>query len=312
MAKSKTKAVPVDKNALIVDQLIVLLESGVKPWARPWKSTKDSRDFQNLFTRKAYRGINPLLCQISNLTHGYESPFFLTFNQAKTNGWQVRKGAKAANIRFSKSGTNEVEAEGDGDGSETKTKGWYYQNWSAVFNLDCIDDSNSDIKIADIIGKPDALPDNTDTPVPAIDRFIAAIGADIEYGGDRAAYSPSADKIVLPHWKQFKSAAAGYATALHELAHWTGHQSRNCRAGITEFTGFGSKAYAREELVAEIAAAMLTSQLYPEYSGTEMEHHASYLDSWLSFLREEPSAFFTATSEAKKACELLITLGNRV
>ncbi|WP_373546493.1 ArdC-like ssDNA-binding domain-containing protein [Chamaesiphon sp.] len=65
MAKSKPPAV--DKNQLVVDQLIALLESGVKPWARPWKSTKDSRDFQNLFTRKAYSGINPLLCQIIDI-----------------------------------------------------------------------------------------------------------------------------------------------------------------------------------------------------------------------------------------------------
>jgi antirestriction protein ArdC len=191
------------------------------------------------------------------------------------------------------------------------TKGFFYQKWSSVFNLDCIDDSGADVKIQDIIDLPESTPDNPDTPVPSIDRFLAAIGGNVEYGGDRAAYSPTTDKIVLPHWKQFKSAAAGYATAIHEYAHWTGHQTRLDRPGITEFAGFGSKSYAREELIAEISSAMLTAQLYPEYSGVELEHHAAYLSSWLSGLKTEPEAFFTALTQAQKACKLLVELGSR-
>lgn len=184
MAKSKPPAV--DKNQLVVDQLIALLESGVKPWSRPWKSTKDSRDYQNIFTRKAYSGINPLLCQISNMTHGYESPFFLSFNQARQQGWKIIKGSKATNIRFTKSGTNKVEVEGDNGETSIESKRFFHQNWSVVFSLDCVDDSDSDIKIADILNKPDETPDNPDTPVVAIEQFLAAIGGNIEYGGDKA------------------------------------------------------------------------------------------------------------------------------
>jgi antirestriction protein ArdC len=308
---TKTKTPTVDKNQLVVDQLIALLETGVKPWARPWKSTKDTRDFQNLFTRKAYSGINPLLCQISNMTHGYESPFFLSFNQAKQQDWKIIKGSKAANIRFTKTGSNEVEIEGENNAATTVSKKFFHQSWSSVFSLDCVDDTESDTKVIDIINKPENIPDNPDTPVIEIEQFLNAIGGNVEYGGDRAFYSPSKDTIVLPRWEQFKNGTVAVATHLHEYAHWTGHSSRLNRPGITDKDKFGSKVYAYEELVAEIAASMLTSNFYPEYSGVELENHASYLQSWLSHFKEEPMTFFRATSEAKKVFELLTTLGNR-
>lgn len=138
MAKSKStstsKSTPIDKNQLVVDQLVALLESGVKPWARPWRSSQSELDYQNLVSRKSYSGMNPLLCIISNLTYGYESPFFLTFNQARQYGWKIKEGSKSCWIRFAKTGSIEVEDDSPDATDETTTKSFYYQKWSSVFN----------------------------------------------------------------------------------------------------------------------------------------------------------------------------------
>lgn len=309
MATSKSKSTPIDKNQLVVDQLVALLESGVKPWVRPWKS--NGQAFQNLVSRNSYTGMNPLFCIISNLTHGYESPYFLTFNQARQYGWKVKEGSKSCWIRFAKSGSVEVEDDNQDTNSEVTTKSFYYQKWSSVFNLDCMDDSNSDTKIEDIVGLPEPIEDNPDRPIPEIEDFIAAIGSSVQYGKDRAAYSPSADSIIMPDFKQFKNAASFYATLLHEHTHWTGHKSRLNREGVADCSGFNSKSYAREELIAEIGSAMLVEQMYPNYSGIELEGHAAYISSWLSALKSEPEAFFSALTQSQKACKLLIDLGTR-
>jgi antirestriction protein ArdC len=132
-----------------------------------------------------------------------------------------------------------------------------------------------------------------------IEEFIQATGCNYsETGGDRAFYSPSHDRVCMPVFEAFKSAAAYYATAFHELAHWTGAKARLDR----EFgKRFGDRAYAAEELVAELTSAFLCA----EFSIDGELRHADYIANWIALLKDDARAFFTAASAAQKAADHL-------
>lgn len=128
----------------------------------------------------------------------------------------------------------------------------------------------------------------------AAESFLAAVGAEIRFGGDRAFYSPSADVIVLPAFAAFESAGHFYATSLHEHVHWSGSAKRLARE-------FGDRSYAAEELVAELGAAFLCAHL-----GIEgLLRHAEYIGSWIELLKDDPRAIFTAASKASRAADFL-------
>jgi len=122
----------------------------------------------------------------------------------------------------------------------------------------------------------------------------------ILYQGFRAFYSPASDRIYLPIKGTFADAAAYYSTALHELAHWTGHPSR---LGRQLRNRFGESAYAVEELIAELGAAFLSAHCRID----GRLQHASYIASWLEVLRRDKRAVFTAAAQAQKAADYLLT-----
>jgi antirestriction protein ArdC len=135
---------------------------------------------------------------------------------------------------------------------------------------------------------------------PVGDEVIAASGVEFHIGGNRAFYVPSADYVQVPPPPAFFDSINWYRTALHELTHATGHPSR---LGRQIRNAFGSKDYAREELVAEMGSAFLCAALgiVPSVS------HADYLGSWLEVLREDNRAIFRAASQASKAADWLLT-----
>lgn len=158
----------------------------------------------------------------------------------------------------------------------------------------------------------DGLPSQQNDTAPAPEQrqenaeaFIASTGATIRIGGNKACYVPSLDFISLPEKHQFESLPHYYATALHELGHWTGAKPRLDR----ELKGrFHEKAYAAEELIAELTAAFLCAHL-----GIEGKlRHAEYIASWVSLLREDAKAIFTASSQASKAADYLRTFSEVV
>lgn len=106
----------------------------------------------------------------------------------------------------------------------------------------------------------------------------------ISHGGNRAYYMPGLDYIQLPNREQFASADKYYATALHELGHWTGHETRLNRDGITGGHAFGSEGYAKEELRAEISSLVVGQELGV---GHDPEQHAAYVANWISILQND-------------------------
>lgn len=271
----------------ITDQIVLALEQGTAPWVKPWASCGSPR---NAITGREYSGINTILLSMTP----FASPLWLTFKQAKDVGGNVRKGEHGTRVVFFKPfKVKDVNASGDGDDVEKTIP---LLRTFTVFNVSQIEN----------------LPDKFSIPVkPEIDHFSDNAEAErlldlasIEHGHTRACFIPSIDAIHLPDKLAFKSIPDYYATALHELTHWTGHKYRLAR----DFSGrFGSSAYAFEELIAELGAAFSCA-----HCGVDGQlQHASYIASWIKVLKGDKKAIFTASSAARKATEYLIGIAEQ-
>lgn len=278
MAKTKR-----DIHQEVTDSIIAKLEEGVAPWTKSWTGDAGFA-LPRRSTGEHYRGINIMLL----LMQGRSSEHWMTYKQAEAQGGQVRKGETGTLVIFYKQ-LKIKDKVTDEDKRIPLLKAY------KVFNLDQIDFADG------IPAKYQSAPVeaiNPDQNIPAVDDFIIGTGATISYGGDRAFYDPSADRIQLPRFEDFKDAVAFYGTALHELAHWTGHKTRLDRLKQRDRT-----AYASEELVAELSASFLGAALGIE---TEVrEDHVSYLQGWLSILKADKKAIFTAATKAQKAVDYL-------
>ena len=122
---------------------------------------------------------------------------------------------------------------------------------------------------------------------------------------NRACYAPEEDFVNMPSIGQFESAEFYYATFFHELIHSTGHASRLARPEVMDFTGFGSKPYCKEELVAEMGASFLSSITQIDYDSV-VQNNASYLAGWLKVLKEDPRFIFKTSAEAQKAVDFIL------
>lgn len=291
MATTNTKAV--DKFQLLTDKLLTLMQSGKTPWVQPWHSTP----YANAVTGHRYRGINPLLATADVMLNNYQTSLFVGFTQAKELNWKIRKGSKATWLLWGGTTCKEVI---DQENGESQRKFFNAFKWLNVFNLDCMDDHESKTKTAQFIEKFKPSGNNTAPRLEVAEQFIKAQGAKVSFGGDIACYVPSLDKIKLPNYGDFTSAEAYYATYAHELSHWTGHSTRLNRPLKARF---GSQAYAFEELVAEISAAFVCNELA---IACQLEHHASYLNSWIEILKSDNRAFIKAATLAQKSARYLL------
>ena len=274
MAKAKR-----DLEQEITNKVIAQLEQGVAPWRKSWASIDGGLALRE--NGEPYRGWNQLILSMS----GYSNPYWLTYKKAKELGGQVRGGEKGTAISYwGKAPSKKEDEEG---------KSFMFMKTYSVFNVEQID------------GLPEKF-----FPAPverteverdqAAEEYIAACGADIRWGGGRACYIPSQDCITLPAIDDFEDYAAYAGTAVHELAHWTGHEKRLDR---DLKTGHGTKDYAREELVAECSATLIMGRLGLEVE--PREDHASYLASWLEVLKEDKTAIRKAFSQAQKVVDFL-------
>lgn len=268
----------------VTNRIIAALEQGCAPWIKPWKDGGDNTRPHNLSTKKPYRGINVLLLTVAGMSYGANA--WLTYKQAKALGGHVRKGEKGTQIVFWKQLTV---ADKNADGEEIE-KQIPMMRFYTVFNAEQCEGLPVEEKPAD---------DSTFSPIEAAEDLIGKSGAIIRHSGDMAYYNPTGDFIGLPQKKQFRDEPNYYATALHELVHWTGHTAR---LGREYGKRFGDEAYAREELVAEMGAAFLCAEI-----GIEGElHHDGYIEHWLKVLKRDERAIFTAASHAQRAADLVL------
>ncbi len=270
---------PVDIYEEITARLIQALEAGTIPWRQPWSSLGGPRNLNG----RPYRGINTFLLELS----GHGDPRWGTYRMVQEQGGNVRKGERGTRVILWKPVPRNSE-----DGAQDSTPGYLLLRTFTVFNAE----------------QCDGLP-ALDVPELAEHERIANAEAIVEnyprrpflsWGGDRAYYRPATDSVRVPELGLFDSADSYYSTLFHELIHSTGHESRLKRI---EPALFGTDPYAREELVAEMGAAMLCgiSGLQPR-----IEESASYISSWLTRLANDRTLVITAAAQAQKAADLIL------
>jgi antirestriction protein ArdC len=288
-----------DIAAEITQAIITRLDAGTKPWERPWTGLPLCRPLRSCGT--AYRGINILLLWMRAEAQSYSAPWWFSYKQAALIGGQVRKGEKATHCVYykqlngSENGDDDTADTQDGDQVSQKRGGRVLRSF-AVFNADQIDGLPS--RYAPPI-KTDEQPLYHDAE--RLRALLDAIPVTTLHSGATAFYRPSTDVITLPHPDDFRDYPSYAATRLHESAHATGHRSRLAR----DFGGrFGGNAYAFEELVAEIASAMVGAAL--GLPATLLDNHASYVASWLTVLKNDRNAILTAAARAQDASDMIL------
>jgi antirestriction protein ArdC len=282
-----------DIHAEITQQLITAIEANPGKPVMPWRRSGQPLFMPtNALTGNAYNGINIVSLWVSAETRGYGAPVWATYKQWSELNVQVRKGEKSSLVVFYKEFETDPDPENTADDGKRRVA-----RASSVFNVAQVDGY--------------ALPDAPEPLAPikrldAADRFIAATGAKIEHGGERAFYRPSTDHIQMPNEALFCGTGTMtrtegyYAVVAHELTHWSGAKHRLAR----EFgKRFGDNAYCAEELVAEIASAFLCCEL--GITQDVRADHAQYLAQWLKLMKDDSRAIFTAAAKASEAVAYL-------
>ena len=285
-------------TAQIVD---ALSQGGLPPWRQPWRADRNCGTPANVVSKRNYTGVNPLLLAIAAHKHNLQSRWWGTFNQWKGMGGQVK--ARPAHVRPGRWGTQIVfcrpvtktEKTPDGD-DEDKT--FFFLKTYTVFNLDQVEGACLDPLRA---GNAPLTAADTHSRHEEAERVIAATFADIRHGGDRAFYRPKEDFILMPERGRFESAESYYETLAHELCHWSEHPSRlNWNRAEKENT------YALGELVAELGACYLMGEVGLPLADT-WTNSASYLQSWLKAMNQDPRFIFRATAHASCAADHVLS-----
>jgi antirestriction protein ArdC len=276
------------------------MQAGTTPWRREWDGSGGGHHV-NLLSGRRYRGVNPLLLTLGMHQRGSALPYWCGFAEAKARGIGPRKGSQAVRVLRPQLNRRESVAEAAGvEGTRPDTdRVWISYRPVAVFNAaDLVGEG-----LAGLIAARRAAEGAAVRPEPerlaAAEAVLGAWPVPVNHGGERACYLPQLDRIALPDRAAFHSASALYATWAHEAIHSTGHPSRLKR----DLSGaMGSRAYAREELVAELGAVLLGDRLE---IGSDVSHHAAYLAHWIELLRESPRLLFQVLSDARQAADLI-------
>jgi antirestriction protein ArdC len=278
----------------ITSRIIGELEAGRLPWVQPWGSSAVAAPLampRNAATGRGYSGINVLILWGAVVQHGYATQGWLTFRQALSLGGNVRKGEHGTTVVYADRFIPDDERRRARETGDEAAAIPFLKRFT-VFN----------------IAQCEGLPEELSAPPPPVpeglilpeaEALLRASGADLRLGGDKAFYAPGPDYIQIPRPEAYFEPINWHRTALHELGHWSGHPSRLARdlSG-----GFGSKAYAREELVAEMTSAFCCASL----GITPTVRHADYIGAWLEVLREDNRAIVRAASAASKAADYLL------
>jgi antirestriction protein ArdC len=303
---TKPKGERVDAYKVAMDAVLAAMERGTIPWRTPWKMGANGGP-RNLSTGNAYRGINVWMLLLA----GYTSPYWVTYKQAAALGGQVRKGEKATAAMLWKpfqkrlrTAADIAEAVANGDRIKTDERGKYVDLLTlrtfAVFNVEQVDGLS--------VPQIEEIGEATWTPEEAAEAIVSGYedGPSLGEGGESAHYIPARDHVQMPDRGRFDNPGDWYATAFHELAHSTGHADRLNRPDLVDPAAtFGSKKYAREELTAEMAAAMLCSVAGID-TAPLTERHAAYVEHWRDRIGQDPRLVVIAAGRAQKAADRIL------
>ena len=295
---------PANQTAIrddVTARIIQALESNLLPWRRPWRTTAGGLQparHSNITSRKPYSGVNPLLLELHAMRHGFQSRWWATWAAWKSLGCNIRKrppeveeGGWGAKVVFWKPITRKTVTD-DQTGDEEDERFFVLKTY-CLFNAEQVGgEAAEQYQVDEEPSQPQAEPDFA----PA-EELIAATGADIRHGGERAFYDLAGDYVRLPSRDRFATLGAYYETALHELAHWSEPRQQFDRPKL---------GYAMCELVAEMAACFVASEIgVPQGEG--LENHAAYVKSWLERMKGDRTFIFRAAKLADRTCDYLLS-----
>lgn len=287
-----------DIRQQITDDIIKALEApgGVRPWSKGWANGQLAF---NASSGEFYHGVNQFILGMQP----YADARYLTYKQAQYMGLQVRKGEQGTRIiKVVEVNRRQAEQEAGDTGEVLANEGGRSLVLKAytVFNATQIDGmAPLPARVCDV---------QPAEAVEAIVRGLQDTGMKLHYGGNQPVYRLRSDEIICPVIADFHSLEDAHASLLHECAHASGHPKRLARLHFD--VQRGSSEYAREELRAELAAAMMTVTVgLPPPGPSMIESHASYVASWLEVLRRDKGEIFRAAADAQKICDYLSERG---
>ncbi len=277
----------------ITDRIIAELEAGRVPWVQPWGTARAGIGMPyNAVSGRGYSGLNVLTLWDAVVSRGFSGHAFLTFRQAVALGASVRRGERGTGIIYThRFVPGEERRRAEAEGREAVGSIPFLKSFT-VFSVDQCDGLPPHIA-----EPPPPIPEGM--ILPRLEALIAATGADFRIGGAQAYYSPRHDYVQVPRPEAYFEPINWHRTALHELGHWAGGAARLNR---DQSGAFGSKAYGREELCAEISAAYCCAAL----GIAPTVRHADYIGSWLEIIREDHRAILRAASAASKCADYLL------
>jgi antirestriction protein ArdC len=311
MVYTKNANVEASVEAKITDLFINGLKQGIVGWQKPWITNVVG----NVAYDSVYTGANLFWANLHASMYGVQAHYATVAGAAKKLGYKkqgngyvdskgaavpfpIKKGAKGLHlIRVTPIVKECKDANGnpilDSNGDK-KTYSFPTIKGFVVFSVDHL---NWDMSKYIPEMKQNPLLDSGESILKGYANCPEVVTS------NKAAYSPTVNKLYMPTIGQFVSSNEYYQTLFHELVHSTGHMDKLNRQGIAQFDRFGSHQYSYEELIAEIGAGMLC-----ELSGIQMnvQNSQAYLNGWISKLESEPKWIFKAVNEAKKAVELIL------
>lgn len=282
---------------MITARVTEQLEKGIVPWHQPWVG--GAALAVSFRSGKPYSMLNQMLLG--------KPGEWLTWNEIQAAGGKVRKGAKSAFCVW----TKVVEDRKEEDGTEKKEDALTlrrYLKWFRVFHIS--DTEGIESKIPPVKANPDLNPIAEAEAI--IDGYLSrekGLRFECEKESAEAYYSPSQDKVVIPCLSQYEVVEEYYSTAFHELTHSTMHEKRCNRRETGKVAAFGSKDYSREELVAEMGAAMLVNRAGIE-SKKSFDNSVAYIGNWLKALQNDKNMVVYAAARAEKAAKYILNEQN--
>lgn len=275
MAKAK-----VDVYQIVTERIIKKLEQGVAPWRRPWNSKGVAVNWK---TQRPYRGINTLMLEPGE---------YATYKQIKEAGGKVKteERKKWHMVVFWKW----LEIEDEDKGETVKVPFLrYYRAYEINTQVEGLRSKR-------------VVKENDHNPLEEAEEiFKGYINApDYTFESGSAYYQPRRDRINVPPLKDFDLPEEYYCTLFHEMVHSTGHRNRLNRPGIEEVAAFGSEVYSKEELVAEMGAAMLCG--VAGIDNSTIDNSASYIAGWLEALKNDKRMVAQAAAQAQKAADYIL------
>lgn len=295
MAESKVAA----NRENFVNMVIESLDKGKIPWQKDWNESSCEMCMTNPVTGTKYKGVNNFRLLVTSIIKEYEDNRWVTFKQASDNGWHIKKGEKGTPIEifkfYDKSTKKDLDMRMYNALKPEEQSKYFSENVYVViknytvFNAQQID------------GMPtQELKQKIQPEYTKIDKIIENCGVPVHHQGTQAFYSAKRDVIYLPEKSAFLSESGYYATALHEIIHSTGHESRLNR----DLSGkFGTKSYAMEELRAEFGSVYIGMEKGLNYN---YENNIAYIQSWSEILKNDKNILFTTWKDGEKAAKMVL------